>query len=323
MSRLAIGLLAATMFLQPAAGQTSASDYPSKPIRVIVPVAPGGSLDLMTRQVMQAAAGVLGQPVVVENKPGASTLLGNQFVARAPADGYTLLAVSNTFATAPTLLKDAGYDPVKDFTGVSLIVDVPLVFLVNVDSSLQDLQQLIALARTSADKVTYGSAGSGSAPHIAAAMLFLQSGVNPLHVPFKGNAPALMEVMAGRITVAIDTVPAAMPHIRSGKLRALAVTTAKRSPVLPDVPTVAEVGIPGYEVSVFNGIAAPAGTPLLAVERLHAAIAKAITPELRDRLLKEGAELRASPGPQQFTAFIRDQVGGYARVIKEVDIKAN
>ena len=299
------------------------ADYPSKPIRVIVPTVAGGTLDLYTRALMQAVSPLLGQSIVVENKPGASLLIGTQLVAKSPPDGYTLLAMSNTFVTAPSLIKDTGYDPVKDFVGVGLMNDVPLVILVSADSPYKTLNDLVAVAKASPDKISYGSAGSGSSSHFAAASFFLQMGSKILHVPYKGNAPALLDVMGGRVTMVIDAVSVAAQHVKSGKLRALAVTSSQRSPMFPDVPTIAESGFPGYALTAFAGIAAPVGTPRVAIDRFHAAMARAMSNDLRERFLKDGVELRASQSPQFFNDFIAQETSRYMRVIKDAGISVD
>ena len=291
-------------------------------MRIIVPAAAGGNLDIIVRQVAQNMPQILGQPVIIENRPGAALLVGTQYVAKSPPDGYTLLATANTFAGAPWLLKDVGYDPIKDFVGISALAEVPMVVLVGADSEIKNLGQLVAQMKSSPDKVSYGTAGAGSAAHIVIALLMLQTGGKGLHVPFKGAAPALLEVMAGRVTMTADTLTAALPHLRSGRLRALAVSSTRRSPILPDVPTVAETGIPGVNVAAWNGLLAPAGTPQAVLDKVNAAVNKAMTPELRKKLLEDGAELIASARPQQYSEFIRDQVNIHARVIREANIKA-
>jgi len=300
----------------------ASADYPNKPIRVVVPVVPGGNMDLTTRQLMQSVSAQLGQPVIVENRPGASLLVGTQYVAKSPADGYTYLAMSNTFATAPSLLADAGYDPIKDFTGVGMMSVVPLAVVVSQSSPLKSMADLVALARSQPNAVSYGSAGSGSSPHIAAAMLFLQMGATGLHVPYKGSAAALLDVMGGRVTMMIDTLNTALQQIQAGKLRALAVTSAKRSPALPDVPTVVESGFPGYTSAAWLGIAAPAGTPADAVARFSQAMERAMTPEMRTRMRATGVEMQ-NMTPGEFTNYVHLQVRTIAGVIKEARITAD
>ena len=313
--------VAAVVFSLQGVAQT-ADTYPNKPIRVVVPVVAGGNMDLTVRQLMQGVSTDLGQPIVVENRPGASLLVGTQYVAKSPPDGYTLLAMSNTFVTAPSLIAESGYDPIKDFTGVGMMSVVPLVVVVGPNSPIRTMADLVAVAKSKPESISYGSAGSGSSPHFAAAMLFLQMGANVLHVPYKGAAAALVDVMGERLTLMIDTLNTSLPHIKSGKLHALAVTSAERSPALPNVPTVAESGFPGYATGAWLGIAAPTGTPAAAVDRFSAAMAKAMTPELREQMLASGNELR-SMTPRQFTDYIRRETETVARVIKEAKITAN
>ena len=296
-------------------------NYPSRPIRVIVPTAPGGNLDLGTRDLMREMATVIGQPVVVENRPGASLLVGTQFVSKAAPDGYTLLAMSNTFATAPHLLTAAGYDPIRDFEGVGQMTISPLMLVVAASSPITSLQGLVALARERPGQVSYGSAGIGSTSHMAPAMLFLQAGATALHVPYKGNVPALVDVGAGRVTFAIAAISDVAERIKAGRFRALGMATLQRSPLMPGVPAIAEAGFPGYELVAFGGLVAPAGTPREIRARLHAALARSMTPAVRERWAANGVEIAGSESPDQFTAFIRQETARYGRLVKDLGIK--
>src|SRR5260221_14394598 len=245
----------------PAALAQPGADYPHRAIRIIVPVAAGGNVDLVARTVADQVSKSLGQTVLVENRPGASSLVGTQFVAKSAADGYTLLSVANTFATVPLIVANAGYDPLKDFTGVTLTCLVPQVLVVNPALSAQSVKELVALAKSQPGKISYASSGNGSTGHMAAELFNRQAGVIMLHVPYKGNSQALIDVISGQVAMMFDQVSTSTPQIKAGKGRAIAVTSPKRSPLLPEVPTVDESGLPGYEDITFNGLGPPAGTP--------------------------------------------------------------
>src|SRR5260221_1966319 len=255
-------VLALALCVRSAAAPAQApSDDPARAVRSIVPLAPGGNLDIVARTVSEQISRILGQTVVVENRPGASSLVGTQFVARSAPDGYTLLAIANTFATVPLIVANPGYDPLKDFTGVTLTCLVPQVLIVNPALPAQSVKELVALAKSQPGKISYASSGNGSTGHMAAELFNPQAGGTMLHVPYKANSKALVDVISGQVAMMYDQVSTSTPHVRAGKLRALAVPSLKRSPVLPDVPTVDEAGVPGYEDITFNGLVAPAGTP--------------------------------------------------------------
>lgn len=285
--------------------QPSAS-FPAKHLRIIVPVAAGGNVDLVARALAQRLSESLGQQVLVENRPGASSLVGTQFVARAPADGYTLLAMANTFATAPHIMPNAGYDPVKDFTGVSLTCLIPMVLVTNMNLPVRTVKELIALARARPGEIAYASAGGGSTGHMAAELLSMASGIKLLHVPYKGNAPALIDLIGGQVMMMFDQVSTSSAYIKAGKIRALAVTTRTRTPLFPDLPTIDEAAVKGFDDVTFNGLIAPAGTPRDVLARLHAEVRKAVaTPELRDRFQKLGVDLVASASPDEFSEYLK------------------
>ena len=299
-------------------GQT----YPAKPVRIVVPLVPGGNLDIVTRAVAQRLSEGLGQQVIVENRPGASSLVGTQFVAKSAPDGYTLLSMANTFAVVPSLVASAGYDPLKDFTAISQTCLVPQVFVVNPSLPARSLKELIALARSRPGEITYGTSGTGGTGHMATELLARQAGIKLLHVPYKGNAQALVDVMGGQVMLMPDQVSTSVAHVKAGKLRALAVTSLKRSPLFPDVPTVDEAGVRGYEDITFNGLVAPAGTPREVLARLNAEIGKAVaTPELRGRFIQQGVELTASASPDAFMEYIRAEFVKKAKLAREAGIK--
>jgi len=238
-----------------------AQSYPTKPVRIIVPFAAGGNVDLVARAIQPGLSAALGQQVIVDNRPGASALVGTHLVAKSPADGYTLLAMANTFAVVPSIIAKPGYDPLKDFAPVTLTCLVPQVLVVNTALPVRSIQQLVALAKSRPGEVSYASAGTGGTGHIAAELFGRHAGLKMLHVPYKGNAQAVVDVISGQVTMMFDQISTSFPHVQAGKLRALGVTSRKRSPLLPAIPTIDESGVPGFEDITFNGLVAPAGTP--------------------------------------------------------------
>lgn len=289
---------------------------------IIVPLSPGGNVDIVARAVAERLAKGFGQPVVVENRPGASSLLGTQLVAKSAADGYTLLAMANTFATVPLTVANPGYDPLKDFTGVTLTCLVPQVLVANPALRANTVKELIALAKARPGEISYASAGNGSTGHMAAELFNSQAGVKMLHVPYKGNSQALVDVIGGQVMLMFDQVSTSASYIKAGKLRALAVTSRKRSPLLPDIPTVDESGLPGYEDITFNGLMAPAGAPREVLVRLNEAVANAVrVPELRKRFLERGIELTASASPEEFTGYVRMEIEKKSRLAREAGMK--
>jgi tripartite-type tricarboxylate transporter receptor subunit TctC len=296
--------------------------FPAKPVRIIVPVVPGGNLDIVARALAVPMSEAFGQQVIVENRPSASSLVGTQFVAKSPPDGYTVLKIANTFATVPSLMKSPGYDALKDFAGVSLTCTLPQVLVVTPTLPVRSVKEMIALAKARPGQLAYGAAGAGATGHIAAELLAIQSGVKLLHVPYKGNAATMVDVIAGNIQMMFDQVSSAQPFINAGRVRALGVTSLKRSPLFPNVPTIDESGLKGYEEITFNGIVAPAGTPREALTRLHAEITRAVNlPDLRRRYLERGIELMASASPDDFTAYIKAEFDKKAKLAREAGIR--
>ena len=299
-----------------------AQGYPAKSIRIIVPLVPGGNLDIVARAIAAPMGDAFGQQIIVENRPGASSLVGTQFVAKAPADGYTLLAIANTFATVPSLMKNPGYDALKDFTGVSLTCLVPQVLVVTRTLPVKTVKDLIALGKAKPGELAYGTSGAGSTGHIAAELLAMQSGIKLLHIPYKGNAAAIVDVIAGNVQLMFDQVSTAKSYVESGRLRALGVTSLKRSPLFPDVPTIDESGLKGYEEITFNGLLAPAGTPREALTRVQTEVARIVRlPELRKRYLERGIELTASASPDEFTAYIKAEFDKKAKLARAAGIR--
>ena len=321
---LAVAAAVAALSATGAVGQTTPSAYPVKLVRLIVPVAPGGNQDIIARAMAEHLTRAFGQQVVVESRPGASAIVGTRFVKNAPADGYTLLTISNTFVRTPALQADAGYDPLNDFVAVSMTGDVPLVLVVNPALPVKTVQELIALAKKRPGEITSGSSGVGSTGHVATEAFSRRAGIRMLHVQYKGAAPAVVDLVGGHLMMRFDQVTTSLAHIRSGKVRALGVTTRKRSPALPDVPTIEEAaGFAGFHDSTFNGLMAPAGTPREIVERLHAEISRAVVGAARNRFLENGVELTASASPADFAAFLRKEVSEFAILAKQTKMKAD
>ena len=298
------------------------SAYPQRPVRIIVAVTPGGTSDLIARGVARAMSESLGQQVNVENRPSASSLVGTQLVAKATADGYTLLHMANTFAVVPSLILNPGYDPLKDFVGVSLTGIVPKILSVNPALPVNSVKELIALAKARPGQITYASAGVGGTGHMAAELFSYQVGLKMLHVPYKGASQALVDVVGGQVMIMFDEMISSLPYVRGGKLRALGVTTPTRSPLLPNTPTIDEAGVKGFEDSTFTGLMAPAGTPPEVLTRLHSEVTRAVqVPQLRQTFLELGVELTASPSPDAFTAYVRKEYEKKLKVIRQANIK--
>lgn len=321
MSRTA---LAVSVMLAAASFTATAQNYPAKPVRIINPLAAGGNVDIVARGVAEQMSKSLGQQVLVENRPGASALVGTRYVKGQPADGYTFLAIANTFARVPAIIKEPGYDPLKDFTGVSQTCDIPMVLVVNPALPVKNLKEFIALAKRRPGELTYGTAGSGGTGHVAGEMFSQQAGIKLMHVPYKGNAPATTDLVGGQIMLMFDQVSTSANYVQAGRLRAIAVTTKKRSPVFPDVPTIDEAGVKGFEDSTFNGIVAPAGTPRDIPEKIRAETAKAVAvPALKERFDKIGIPLIASNSLDEFNAYLRRHVEDFAKLAKTAGITAN
>ncbi len=298
------------------------TDYPSKPIRIIVPVAPGGNQEITIRAVAEEMAKGLGQPMLIEARPSSSGLVGSQAVARSAPDGYTLLSVSNTFVRAAVMVATPGYDPIKDFVGVTQVSSTPLVLVVSPSLPARSIKELVALAREKPGQLSYATAGVGSTGHVASELFNRAAGIRMLHVPYKGNAQALVDVLGGQVPVMFDQVSTSVSHVRAGKLRALGVTTRTRSPLFPDVPTIDEAGLAGFEDFTWNGLMAPAGTPRAIVERLRAEAARAVAvPELRARFLERGIELVGSASADEWGAYVRAEHAAFAKLAKEANLK--
>ena len=300
----------------------AAQGYPTRPVRLIIPFPPGGSNDIVGRMIAAQLGERLGQQVVVDNRGGAGGTIGTELAAKSQADGYTLLLISTAYAFNTSIYKKLPYDPVKSFVPVALLGSGPGVLVVNPALPVNSVAGLIAFAKERPGKLNNASAGVGSFQHLASELFRIQAGIEWLHVPYKGGGPAMMDLMGGQADASVGSLIQMLPHIRSGKLKALGTTGAKRSPVLPDVPTVAEAGVPGYEATNWWGFLAPAGTPPAIVERLHHEVAAVqASAETKRRFDTEGAEaLQMSPA--EFGAFIAAETAKWARVVKEAGISA-
>lgn len=301
-----------------------AQGWPEQSIKAVIGYPPGGPLDIVTRIVAQAMTESLGRPVVVENRAGASGWIATQQVAQAAPDGYTLMFVPSTFVVNTMLLEQVRYDPVADFAPVANLATLATVVVAGPASNVNSLRELIALAKASPGTVTYGSSGTGGPAHLASEMLQMQTGTSMVHVPFKGTAPALAEVLAGRVTFLFNGVPGLRDHAAAGRLRLLAISgVAKRHPQLPDVPTLAEAGFPGFEdVGIWFGVVAPKGTPAPVVARVNAAINRAIArPDVIERFVPVGA-VATGGSPGEFSDFLRRDVERWSRIIRSAGIKA-
>jgi tripartite-type tricarboxylate transporter receptor subunit TctC len=303
-------------------GAASAQNYPTRPLRIVVPFAAGaGVLDIMARLVGQHLGEALGQQVVIDNRPGAGGIVGAEVVARAEPDGYTLLMGNTALMVSPYLYARLSFDPLTDFVPVTMVNAAPLLLVVNPSVPAQSVQELIAYAKARPGQLNYGSGGVGSTPYLATELLKSMTDIDVVHVPNKGGAPALADLMAGQLTFMIENVPGTLPLVKSGKLRALAITSAERSPLVPNLPTMAEAGVAGYEMVGWNGIFVVTGTPGEIVARLSATLAKVLgLPDVREQMATLGAE----PGgdtPQAFGTFVSAEAARWGKIIREKGIR--
>ena len=307
------------------ATSVSAQPYPSKPIRLVVPFPAAGTTDILARDVGQRLTETLGQPVVIDNRPGAAGNVGSDVVAKSAPDGYTLLMCTvSSHAINPGLYSKLPYDHIKDFAPVILVARVPNVLEVNPGVPVYTVADLIKLAKEKPGEINFASSGSGTSIHLSGELFKTMTGVNMVHVPYKGSAPAITDLIGGQVQVMFDNLPSSLQQIKAGKLRAIAVTSAQRSPALPDLPTIAESGLPGFEATSWFGVLAPAGTPPAIINRLNAEINKWLqSPDGKEKLLAQGAlieprgeSVTAGGSPEQFAAFIRSETDKWAKVIK-------
>jgi tripartite-type tricarboxylate transporter receptor subunit TctC len=294
--------------------------YPTKPIKIVVPFAPGGTTDVLARILAQRMTVAWGQPVIVENRPGVGGTIGASMVAKSPPDGYTLLLGTVHHTIAQAVYKNLPYNFGRDFAPVSVIAMVPNVVVVNTGLPAKTISEFVSLARAQPGKLNYGTAGAGTAHHLIGEMFKLQAGVDLVHVPYKGSGPAVTDLMGGQVQVMFDTVTSALPQVKAHKTRALAVTTVKRSSALPDIPTLSETVLPGFDVGTWFGIVAPSGTPASIVERIHGEIDRMVrVPEVRRQLLEIGAEPIGNT-PAQMGAQIKAELGAYETLASQIKL---
>jgi len=304
-----------------AAAAHAQQSWPVRPVRMIVPSAAGGGTDIVARAIAPKLSDYLGQQVVVENRPGAAMIIGGEAVARAAPDGYTLLMAISTLTIHPSMHKKLPFDAVRDFEPITQVVSLPNILIVHPSLPVKTVKELIAFARARPGQLNFGSAGTGSNPHLTMELFLSMTRLKMVHIPYKGLAPAIVDMIAGHLEVMTSTMLAGISHVRSGRLRALAVTGARRSSAVPGLPTVAEAGVPGYEAVQWYGVLAPAGTPREIITRLHGSVARALQdPAIRERFLGDGADLIGST-PAEFAALIRAEIAKWAKVIREAGIK--
>ena len=302
----------------------TAQAYPAKPIRWISPWPAGGANDIFSRAIGQRIGESLGQQVLVDNRPGAAGTIGSDIAAKAPADGYTLVMGSSpTHAIAPALYPALPYDPLRDFSAVTLVGSVPNVLVLHPSVPAKTVKEFIAVAKARPGKLNFASTGNGTSQHLSAELFKFMAGLDMVHIPYKGTAPALTELVAGQVDLAFENMPALIPHIQAGRLRALAVTTTKRSAVMPELPTIAEAALPGYDASVWFGVFAPAGTPRPVIDRLHGEILKALqTQDLKSRMVAMGTDV-SGMGPDDFSAYVRKEIPKWANLVKAAGVKVS
>jgi len=316
----AVPFLLSALLCTAAAAQSGA--YPARPVRFVVPSAAGGGTDIIARAISLKLAESFGQQFVVDNRPGAGQMIGIELVARAPADGHTLLMAASTLAINPIMYKKVSYDPLRDFAPITQAASLPNVLVVHPSLPVKSVAELIAYAKQRPGQLNFASAGIGTSPQMSIELLKSMAGIDMVHIPYKGTAPGVVDLLAGQVLVMAPNLLTALPHVKSGRLRALAVTSAKRNEALPDVPTVAESGLAGYDSTQWYGVLAPAGTPRDIVARLHDEIVRALRdPEVGKRLAADGAEAVGS-SPQEFAAFIKSETEKWAKVATAAGIKA-
>ena len=290
--------------------------YPSKPIKLVVGYPPGGATDIVARTIAARLQELLGQPVLVDNKPGATSNIGSELVAKSPPDGYTLLLGTIANATNMTAYKNPGYDTLRDFTPITQAMSAPSVLAVHPSMAVANLKELIELARRAPGKYTFASSGAGGSPHLAGELLKLRAGIDLVHIPYKGATQAMTDLLGGQVNMSFQTALSAIPHLQGGKLKVIAVAANKRMAQLPGVPTMAEAGLPDFEVSSWNGLLAPAKTPAEIIARLHENTVKVLTlADVREKFMAQGAEAVGST-PEEFRAYIRTEIDKWGRVIR-------
>jgi tripartite-type tricarboxylate transporter receptor subunit TctC len=319
MTKILLAVLALVSFALPAAAQ----QYPTRPIKIIVPFGPGGFTDVAARILQKELAPAIGQPIVIENKPGAGSTIGTSEVAKAAPDGYTLVMISTAHVISPHLYKAMPYDPIKDFTPVMKLAEGPYVLVIHPSLPVKSVAELISLAKAKPDTIDYASSGNGSAQHLVGALFVTMAGAPLSHVPYKGSAQAMNDVLGGQVKVSFVGVPNALPSITAGKLKALAVTTRKRYAELPDVPTLEESGVRGYDATIWLALLAPPGTPREIVQKLNASITKILsTPDARKLMASAGVEV-ATGTPEDLTALLQLELDRWGKVVRETGATVN
>ena len=302
-------------------GAYAQQPYPTRPVRLVVPSAPGGGTDITARIMAPKFSEYLGQQVVVENRAGAATMIGGEVVARAAPDGYTLLMGISTLAINAAMYRKIAYDALKDFAPISQVVTLSNVLVTHPSLPARNVKELVAFAKSRPGQINFASAGVGTNPHLSMELFLSMSGLKMMHVPYKGSGQGIVDVIAGHVPVMMPAVPTALVYIKNGRLRPLGVSGAKRSQAAPDIPTIAEAGIPGYEATQWFGILAPAGTPRAIVDRWHRETVRALKdPEVRDRLVADGADPVGST-PEEFAAYLRAETVKWAKVVKAIGIR--
>ncbi len=305
------------------AGAVYAQPYPAKPIRMIVPVPPGGIIDVVGRLLAQKMTEQVGQNVIVDNRPGGLTNVGSEFVARSPGDGYTLLLQSLPMVVNPVVLSKMSYDHEKDLAPVTLVVTSPYLIVVHPSVPAKSIRELIAVARAQPNKINYASAGNASNLHIGVELLNVMAGIKMLHVPYKGGGPALTAVLGGEADLSVLAVSAVMPYVNAGRMRALAITSPKRMSTLPQMPTVAESGVPGYDFASWVGMLVPSSTPAAMINNVNGIAVKALrSPELTERFTKDATDVVAN-SPAEFKTFIQSEAKRWAKVVKDSGMRAD
>jgi tripartite-type tricarboxylate transporter receptor subunit TctC len=299
-------------------GVAAAEEFPSKPIRIVVPYAAGGTLDMLGRVLGQKIGDEWGQPVVVDNKPGANGIIGTEQAAKAPADGYTLVMVSaGSFAINPSLYQKLSYEPLRDFAPVTLGVNAPIMLVAHPLVPAATAAELIAYAKANPGKLSFASAGTGSAQHLAGELFKSMAGIDIVHVPYKGSAPAVTDLLGGKVALMFNVMPTVIQHVRAGKLKAIGMATPQRSALVPDVPSIAESGLPGYAAGSWYGVVAPAGTPAPVIDKLNAQMVRTLRqPDVREKLSAQGVE-PVGDTPAEFAELIRSEIAKYGKIVKD------